>query len=99
MSIDQYESCHLGIVSSHIVMASAGTGEEIRELYKELLIQIDLDFGHNGEFNNIFKLYDSDGYGRRNVLFSDMTKELVDVATVTDANGNPRDTYYSWVGK
>ena len=81
-------------------MASAATGEEIRNLYKELLHQIDLDFGYNGEFNHIFELYNSDGYGvRRNVLFSDMTKELVDVSTVTDSKGNPRDTYYSWVGK
>ena len=102
VSLDQYASgsCNLGIVSSHIVMASAATGEEIRELYKALLTQIDLDFGYNGEYNHIFKLYDSEAYGsRKNVMFSDTTKQLVDVAEVHDVRGSPRDTYYSWVGE
>ena len=97
--LDNAAQCHLGVVASHIVMASAATGASVRQQYKELLTQIDADFGINGKHSEILQIYSSQGLGRKNVMFSDMTKTLEDVALIKDAKGNPRDTYYSWVGK
>ena len=40
---------------------------------------------------DLFMLFDSEKYGRYNLMFTDATMSLVDVGD--------RDTYYSWVGE
>ena len=47
--------------------------------------------GESGSFNHLFRMFDSQSYGRYDLMVTDATIELVDVGD--------KDTYYSWVGK
>ena len=77
-------------------MASAIRDESLRNEYKQLMELLSYDFGANGVHQDIFRLFNSDKYKRKNLMFTDETKELIDVKKV---DGGNRDTYYTWVGK
>ena len=47
--------------------------------------------GASGDYKDIIKLFESEKYGRMNLMFTDDTLNLVDVGA--------RDTYYSWAGE
>ena len=47
--------------------------------------------GEEGAHKDLFELFESEKYGRFNLMMTDATHELVDVGD--------RDTYYSWAGE
>lgn len=85
-----YETCNWGTINSHVVMTSGFRAPDIRAKYKELIGLLSYDFGDEGKSKDIMELFSSIKYGKRNLLFTDTTYQLVDVVD--------RDTYYSWVG-
>ena len=50
-----------------------------------------LHLGFEGSHIDLFEIFESSKYGRRNLIFTDTTQELYDVGE--------RNTYYSWVGE
>lgn len=91
-----YETCNWGKIASHVVMTSAALDADIRSDYKLLLQLMSWDFGANGANTDIFKLFESLNYGRQNLMFTDETQQLKDVASVA---GGTRTNYYTWAGK
>lgn len=77
-------------------MTSAALDADIRSDYKLLLQLMSWDFGANGANTDIFKLFESLNYGRQNLMFTDETQQLKDVASVA---GGTRTNYYTWAGK
>ena len=62
-----------------------------RKDYKELLELLSYDFGAAGQSKDIFQLFSSARYSNNDLMFSDETKQLVDVGD--------RDNYFTWVGE
>lgn len=90
-AVTDYETCNWGTINSHVVMTSGFRAPDIRAKYKELIGLLSYDFGDEGKSKDIMELFSSIKYGKRNLLFTDTTYQLVDVGD--------RDTYYSWVGE
>ena len=90
-SVDSADSCNWGTISSHIIVTSEVRVVTVQADYKELLELLSYDFGAGGASTDIFELFSSANYGEYDVLFSDETKQLVDVGE--------RDNYFSWVGE
>ena len=94
--ISSSNTCHWGTIPSHIVMTSAIHDYPLREDFKMLLQLIAHDFGEGGEYLDIFDVFDSSNYNQKDLLFTDETKNLIDVQTV---DGGSRNTYHTWVGE
>jgi len=74
-------------------MTSGLKADKVVAKLKEFLLQSSDWFGYNGPYKNDFSLFESSAYEyleRKNVLFNDATKSLVDVGE--------RDRYYTWIG-
>lgn len=95
VSPGEYETCNWGKIASHVVMTSAVLDAGIRSDYKLLLQLMSYDFGAAGANNDLFKLFESIKYGKQNLMFTDETRQLKDVATVA---GGTRTNYYTWAG-
>ena len=93
--MDAADRCHWGEIASNVIMTSLRRDEELREKYKTLLLMLSLDFGDEGNSNDLFHLFDSVSFGKQNLIFSDETVMLKDISTVA---GGTRDTYYTWAG-
>jgi len=59
--------------------------------YKQLLELLSYDFGVGGQSTDIFELFSSSKYNDNDLMFSDETKQLVDVGE--------RNNYFTWVGE
>lgn len=92
----EYETCNWGKISSHVVMSSAVRDAGIRGDYKLLLKLLSWDFGAAGANTDLFQLFESSKYGKQNLMFTDETQQLKDVASVA---GGTRTNYYTWAGK
>ncbi len=77
-------------------MTSAIRDLDYRNQFKALLRLINYDFGIEGKHKDKFELFSSQRYGKPDLMFTDVSKELMDVSDVGDGS---RDTYYTWVGK
>ena len=97
-AVSQAATCNWGTVAAHVVSTAAIHDLEVRENYKLLIRLINYDFGVNGQFKNLFNLYDSSQWNTHDLLFTDETVDLVDVSEVDSPEGGARDTYYTWVG-
>jgi len=93
---DQAAGCNWGKINSHIVMTSAIRDAVVRTEYINLIRLLSYDFGAAGAHTDLFRMFESMSYGRANLMFTDETKELVNVAEVGDGS---RNTYYGWVGE
>ena len=93
---DQAAGCNWGKINSHIVMTSAIRDAVVRTEYINLIRLLSYDFGAAGAHTDLFRMFESMSYGRANLMFTDETKELVNVAEVGDGS---RNTYYGWVGQ
>lgn len=93
---DAYSTCNWGQIASHIVMTSAIRDQDYREQFKDLMKLLSYDFGVGGANTDLFELFSSSKYGKADLMFTDETKELMDVSDVGDGS---RDTYYTWVGE
>ena len=90
-ALGDFANCNWGVVPSHIVMTSAMRDEDTRKAYKAFLEDISNSFGKNGIHNQMFEVFESIQYGGHNLMFTDDTKELVDVGE--------KDSYYTWAGE
>lgn len=77
-------------------MTSALKDDATRTAYRTFLLKASSWFGYNKPYSGRFAMFNSDSwleYGNRHrdLMFTDTTKELVDVGE--------KDTYYKWVGK
>lgn len=98
-TVTEFEKCNWGEVTSNVIMTSAVREPEIVSGYKDFLRTLEQLFGPTGTYSSRFKIFRSETMystdlfkqtlTRKNLLFSDMTKRLVDIGT---------DTYYTWVG-
>ncbi|KAH3788478.1 hypothetical protein DPMN_166622 [Dreissena polymorpha] len=92
--IGDYTNCNFGKVPNDIVMTSGLKSDAYITAYKEFLLQASTWFGVRGAYKAQFSLFTSasvEYLDRKNVLFNDNTKMLVDV--------NDRDRYYTWIDK
>ena len=99
-TVDAYRGCHWGSVPSNLVMTSATRGSLVAAGYRKLLTQAVAWFGPAGTHHHHFQLfrsnrsYSTDEYhyvlSRRNQMFSDETRRLLDVSD---------QTYTQWVGE
>lgn len=96
LAVTEYEQCNWGKIASHVVMTSAVLDSGMRSDYKMLLQLLSMDFGVNGFSNNLFRLFESVSFGKQNLMFTDDTQQLKDVASVA---GGTRTNYYTWAGK
>ncbi|GFR78055.1 melanotransferrin-like [Elysia marginata] len=95
-SVDDFENCNWGKISSNLIMTSAVRDPDIVEGYKTFLRTIDELFGPSGTRSsdlNIFTTLSSypgtqKDIVRKNLMFSDMTKKLVDIGD---------NNYFTWV--
>ena len=94
-SVDQWDNqCNFGAIPNDIIMTSSMKDDETVMALKQLFLQASDWFGPNKPYENIFKIFSSENYNylnRKDLMFNDATKSLVDVGT--------RDRYYTWVGK
>uniref|UniRef100_A0A0B7BCZ5 Transferrin-like domain-containing protein n=1 Tax=Arion vulgaris TaxID=1028688 RepID=A0A0B7BCZ5_9EUPU len=99
-TVDNYANCNWGEVTSNIIMTSAVRDPETVASYKSFLRLIDQLYGPTGYSTSKFKLFKSETsypetdpvkqiLTRKNLMFSDMTKRLMDTGA---------DTYYTWAG-
>ncbi|XP_052772422.1 melanotransferrin-like [Mya arenaria] len=91
--VDEFESCNFGKVPNDIVMTTGLKSDAVVKKLKEFLIQTSDWFGFDGPYKANFSMFTStsvDYLERKNVMFNDATKMLVDV-------GSERDRYYTWI--
>ena len=98
-SVDDYENCNWGKISSNVIMTSAVRDPDIVEGYKTFLRTIEELFGPSGTLSSQFNIFTSlTNYPnnnrkdllRKNLMFSDMTKKFVEMG---------EQNYFTWVGK
>jgi melanoma-associated antigen p97 len=99
-TVDSFETCNWGEVTSNVIMTSAVRDPETLDSYKSFLLLIEQLFGPTGTSTSKFKLFRSESsypeadvfkqtLTRRNLMFTDMTKKFKDIGD---------ETYYTWVG-
>lgn len=91
--IDSYKACNWGNIPSHVVMTSTMRTQLDRTTFKHFLTLLSLEFGKEGSHKNLFQLFESFQYGKFNLMFSDETYSLKNLA---DVAGGTRMTYYKW---
>ncbi|KAK2174910.1 hypothetical protein NP493_768g01007 [Ridgeia piscesae] len=89
-SVTSSDTCNWGIISSNIIVTSEVRVMSFRTDYKQLLELLSYDFGVGGQSTDIFELFSSSKYNDNDLMFSDETKQLVDVGE--------RNNYFTWVG-
>ncbi|ESO04012.1 hypothetical protein HELRODRAFT_99809 [Helobdella robusta] len=93
VDVASWETCNWGRIASHVIMTSTIRLPKLRDDYKDLLTLLSLDFGVDGLNKDLFELFTSVKYGKQNLMFSDETVMLKDVA---DVAGGSRNSYYTW---
>ncbi|XP_021352485.1 melanotransferrin-like isoform X1 [Mizuhopecten yessoensis] len=91
-SLGQYDQCNFGKIISNMVMTSSLKQDAEVTAYKTFLLQAASWFGPNGQYSSRFRMFSSldwDYFGRRDLMFSDVTEGLIDVGV--------NNTYYKWV--
>ncbi|KAL4231745.1 negative regulation of tumor necrosis factor (ligand) superfamily member 11 production [Mactra antiquata] len=91
--VEQFQDCNFGKVPNDVVMTSNMKSDIEVMKYRQFLIQMSDWFGPNKPYEDRFSIFSSRAWlylERRNLLFNDATKELVEI-------GPDRDRYYTWV--
>lgn len=86
--VDEYTSCNLGHVPSNILMTSSNKSKSEIQKYKEVFLAAQKTYGPT---SSNFKMFSSDNFQGRDLIFSDNTRALRDVGD--------KNNYKKWLGK
>ncbi|XP_078065300.1 serotransferrin-1-like [Mustelus asterias] len=82
VAINQYANCHLARVPAHAVMTRPNMKEQVLKLLKTEQRK----YGRGGSELSTFKMFDSQGFSGKDLLFKDSTQCLIEVSA-TDYKG------------